>query len=308
MSEGDRVQRGIIKDSLKEALGISTDDIASIEPLGGMTNKNFKVVVKGQEYVVRIPGNGTERMINRREEKANVMLISEIGLDAELIYINDETGVKITEYIKRAETLNGISAKRHDYMEQTSAAIRLLHDSEIKMANCFDVFEKIHFYEQLILDKNCMPFEGYEEVRAEIMALKEVYQSLRIVLAPCHNDLVPENIVRGCDGSIYLIDWEYSGMNDPIWDVAALSLECEFTQEEEALFLSLYLNREQVPLEFQQKVLMNKIFQDFLWSIWAIYKEAEGDDFGSYGINRFNRAKKNLKSELILGVTYEFKK
>ena len=308
MTEENKIEINQIKDYLFEVLDISLDDISSIQLLGGMTNKNYRVVVKGKEYVLRTPGSGTERMINRKEEKMNVIQVSELGLDAELIYFNDETGVKITEFIKEAETLNGNSTKKTDYMEPIAAAIRTLHDSNIKMINHFDVFEKIHEYERLIMDLQCRPYDGYDEVKAKVMALKEVYQSLNIILTPCHNDLVPENIIRGRGGKIYLIDWEYSGMNDPIWDVAALSLECEFTQEEEALFLSFYLNQDHIPLDIQQRVLINKIFQDFLWSIWAIFKGAEGDDFGSYGIDRFNRAKENLESELIKEVTYEYKK
>lgn len=297
-----------IKGYMMEALDINVEEIEDIQPFGGMTNKNFKVLAAGKEYVLRIPGNGTEQMINRKEEKVNAALASELGIDTPLVYFNDETGVKIAELIPNAETLTGKTAKRQDYMELTTGILRKLHQSDVKMANRFDVFEKINDYERLMEEANGQPYEGYEEVRAQVMNLKDIYEGMNVELTPCHNDLVPENFVKSGKDKIYLIDWEYSGMNDPMWDVAAHSLECDFSSEDEELFLSLYLNEDTVPIEIQQRVLMNKIYQDFLWSIWTIIKEAKGDDFGTYGIDRFNRARKNLNHTLIKEMSYEYKK
>jgi thiamine kinase-like enzyme/choline kinase/predicted transcriptional regulator len=298
-----------IKSYLMEALDLNDEDIQEIQPFGGMTNKNFKVLVKGKEYVLRIPGNGTEQMINRKEEKINSSLASSLGIDTELIYFNEETGVKIAELIPNAETLNGKTAKRQDYMQLTTAILRKLHTSGVTMANEFNVFEKIAEYEELMKQANGQPYPHYEEVRAQVMVLKDIYQGMNITLKPCHNDLVAENFVKSGPDKVYLIDWEYAGMNDPMWDVAAHALECEFSPEDEELFLSLYLQTDHIPLEIQQRVLMNKIFQDFLWSIWTIIKEAKGDDFGTYGIDRFNRARKNLNHDIIREMTaYEYKK
>ncbi|MEH7120960.1 NTP transferase domain-containing protein [Neobacillus vireti] len=297
-----------IKDHLMEALGLAYEDIEDIQPFGGMTNKNFKVVIKGKEYVLRIPGNGTESMINRKEEKFNAALVSQLGIDTELIYFNEETGIKIAELIPGAETFNSEMCKRQVNMEMVTANFRKLHTSGLQMANSFDVFEKMEEYERLMVEANGKPYVPYEEVKAQVMILKEIYQHMNIELSPCHIDPVPENMVRSSEGVLYFIDWEYSGMNDPMWDLAAHSLECNFTPEEEELFLMLYLQKEEVPLEIMQRVVMNKIFQDFLWSTWTVIKEAKGDDFGTYGIDRFNRCQKYLNHDLIREMTYEYKK
>jgi thiamine kinase-like enzyme len=83
-------------------------------------------------------------------------------------------------------------------------------------------------------------------------------------------------------------------MNDPMWDLAAHSLECSFSEDDEELFLSLYFGT--MPEEkYIKRILIHKICQDFLWSIWTNIKEAKGDDFGTYGIDRYNRAKRNLE-------------
>lgn len=297
-----------IKGYLMEALNFAYEDIEEIQPFGGMTNKNFKALVKGKEYVLRIPGNGTEQMINRKAEKVNSTLASQIGIDTPLNYFNEETGVKVSELIPNAETLTAKTAKRNDYMELTTEILRKLHQSSIQMANHFDVFEKIEEYEQLMKEAGGLPYDGYSEVKEQVLKLKDVYQEMNITFTPCHNDLVAENLVKSGDGNLFLIDWEYSGMNDPIWDLAAHSLECDFSPEDEELLLSLYLQDDEIPLEIQERMVMNKIFQDFLWSIWTIIKEAKGDDFGPYGINRFNRAKENLNHAIIRGMMYENKK
>lgn len=288
-----------IKLHLVEAMGVSIEDIQKIEPFGGMTNKNYKVTIKEEEYVLRLPGNGTEKMINRYEEKVNSTLASRLGIDTELIYFNEETGVKIAKLIPNAETLNPTTAKREDHMRLTTSVLKKLHQSGAEMENQFDVFAKMVEYEQLLQEVNGKMYEPYEEVKAQVIALKREYEMMDIQQTPCHNDLVAENFVKSGDDKIYLIDWEYGGMNDPIFDLAAHALECDFSEEDEELFLRLYLESDEIPVDIQKRMLMNKIFQDFLWSIWTCIKEAKGDDFGTYGIDRFNRARMNLMNPLI---------
>jgi len=296
-----------IKKYMVEALDLDYEDIQEIQPFGGMTNKNYKVTVNDRGYVLRVPGNGTEKMINRKEEKFNSIIASDLGIDTNLVYFDDNTGIKIAELIPNAETLNSKTSKRQDYMEMTSLVFQKLHNCNAKMPNRFDVFEKMNEYEFLLREVNGQLYDHYNEVKNQVLVLKAVYQSLNVKLTPCHNDPVPENFVKSGNEKIYLIDWEYGGMNDPMWDLAAYSLECDFSPEEEELYLTLYLNQKVIRPEIQKRLLMNKIFQDFLWSIWTIIKEAKGDDFGSYGINRFTRCRENLNNKLIKEITNELK-
>lgn len=259
-----------------------------------MTNTNFKVSVGKSEYVLRIPGSGTQDMISRRDEMVTSNLASQLGIDAELLYFNEETGVKLAELIPNAETLNPKTAKRSDNMKLTANILKQLHSSNAEMNNTFNVFEKIEHYEGLLNKVNGSNFDDYAEVKNKVMRLKDMYEAMDVTLTACHNDTVPENFVKSGEDKIYLIDWEYGGMNDPMWDIAAHSLECDFSSEEEELFLSYYFN-EEVEESYQRRILMNKIFQDFLWSIWTKIKEATGSDFGTYGMDRYNRAKKNLQ-------------
>lgn len=85
-------------------------------------------------------------------------------------------------------------------------------------------------------------YEGWEEVRPRVMALEGYLNELGVELCPCHNDALYENFIKAKDGTIYLIDWEYSGMNDPMADFAALFIEADFTKENQDYILDKYFN------------------------------------------------------------------
>lgn len=276
-----------------EVLKVADDEIQNIAPIGGMTNKNYKVTINDDHYVLRIPGNGTEEMISRNNEMQNALYAHEIGVDAKLIYFNEETGIKVSRFIENAETLSPDSAKRYANMKLTTSILRKLHNSTKPMPTRFDVYNEIEKYHSLVVKYGATHYKDYEVTRERVYALQDILKTLDVKLTPCHNDLVAENLIKSGEDKMYLIDWEYAGMNDPMWDLAAHIIECDFSEEDEARFLNLYF--EGKPEEqYTKRVLINKIFQDFLWSIWTIVKEAKGDNFGSYGIDRYNRAKANL--------------
>jgi thiamine kinase-like enzyme/choline kinase/predicted transcriptional regulator len=283
-----------LKNSIAEALSINIASITEIKPFGGMTNKNYKVMIDDDEYVVRVAGNGTEKMINRHEEKLNSELTYKIGINPPQLYFNVETGMKIVRMIPNAETLNPKTAKRPDNLTLVGRTLSKLHNSNIIMENQFNVFNTLDQYENLLKETGGNFFEDYSLIREKVMKLKNYYESLQFNLTACHNDPLAENFVKSGDDFIYLIDWEYGGMNDPLWDVAAFSLESEYSEMEENMLLDVYFEGDVSP-ESKERLLINKVFQDFVWSVWTLYKEAQGDDFGSYGINRYNRAKKNIE-------------
>ncbi|MBI6034473.1 phosphotransferase, partial [Clostridium perfringens] len=185
---------------------------------------------------------GTSSMINRRDEMINSKLAADEGIDAKILFFDEESGVKIAELIEGAETLNPATAKKKENMELVVGALRTLHNSEIKMENRFNVFEKIEDYESLVKKVNVTLFEDYYEIKTRVLKLEKVLEDNGMEIKPCHNDTVPENFVKDINERMYLIDWEYSGLNDPMWDLAAHSIECDFSEDDEELFLNLYFN------------------------------------------------------------------
>lgn len=301
LSRINKKEESILLENLQsivcECMKVEGNRIKSISPIGGMSNKNYKVQIDDEFYVLRVPGNGTEEMISRSDEIKNAVYANKIGVDAKLIYFNEETGVKVSEFIENAETLSPKSAKKQSIMEKVTDILRKLHNFDLEMDNDFDIYEKIEKYENLLIKAKGKNFEDYYEVKDKVIYLKNIMNELDVKLVPCHNDMVAENFIKSGE-KIYLIDWEYGGMNDPMWDLAAYSLENELSEDQEELFLKLYF-KGNVEEKYKKRILINKIYQDFLWSTWTNIKEAKGDDFGTYGIDRYNRAKKNLK--IILG-------
>ena len=280
-------------DIIREALELPNAEIKNIGTSGGMTNLNYLVSIDSVSYIVRVPGNGTEDFINRIEEKENLKLGSALGINPELRYFNVNTGLKVTKKIEDARTVTEEMAKNEEVLKSITVILRTLHNSNKVMKNRFKLFELMTTYEKLGLGAGAQLFEGFEEVKESILLLKQHYGTLVIENVPCHIDPACSNFILSKDEKMYLIDWEYSGMFDPMWDLAAFSLEAEYSQVEEDLFFRHYFQRE-VSIEEKERILLHKIFQDFLWSLWTLFKEEKGDDFGTYGKKRFDRAKENI--------------
>lgn len=208
-----------IQNYLKKELNIKEGDIDKIEPLGGMTNHNFKIELNGEKYVFRLPGEGCSCFVNRENEKYNIQLIQDLKIDAEIMYFNEFSGIKIAKYIDRAETLNPITALKHK--NKVVSVLRKLHSSNLVFRNQFDVFKEIIKYESEIEKLTSRKYPNYEVVRKKVFDLKVILEKIGINLVSCHNDTVPENFIIS-EGQIHLIDWEYSGMNEIEWDIGAI--------------------------------------------------------------------------------------
>ena len=266
----------------------------SIMQIGGMSNKNFKVTKGKLEYVLRVPGNGSEGMVVRSNEEQNSMQACKMGINPPIRYFNAKTGIKLADFVKNAETLNGATIQRPSSMKKIVKIFQTLHHSHVRFGNEFNVFNEIRNYERLLEECNGTMYEGYEDHREKVLRLEDYLNKLGVSIKPCHNDLVAENFLKAEDGTIYLIDWEYSGMNDPMWDIAALFLENNFSEENQDYFLSHYFNGKE-PENARKKIFVYQILMDWLWSLWTVIKEAQGDDFGTYGVDRYTRAIENLK-------------
>ncbi len=266
---------------------------ALIEPIGGMSNKNFKIGFEGRNYVLRVPGNGSEGMVERANEEFNASAACRMGVNPEIRYFNPSTGIKLADFINDAETLNAATIQRHDNMRKIARIYQTIHNSRIRLKNEFNIFHEIEKYDRLMNSAGVAMYDGWELIRPRVMMLENYLNTLGVDLKPCHNDALYENFIKASDGTIYLIDWEYSGMNDPMADFAALFIEAGFEKENEDYILEKYFEGS-IPANAREKILCYQILWDYLWAQWTVIKEAKGDDFGSYGHDRFQRAVLNL--------------
>ena len=277
----------IIKEKISSLLS-QEEEVLSVEQLGGMTNQNYLVKTTNKQYIVKFFGKGTEKLINRQDEKYNLELLKNLDLDVKNYFFDIEAGIKVNEYIESAITLDSTSIKTK--FDKIAPILQTIHSFGKELRGEFAPFEEIKKYESLIEEK--IPYANYEAVREEVFSLEKRLADLGVDRKSCHIDLVPENFIESPQGRLYLIDWEYSSMNDPMWDLAALFLESEFTHQEEEAFLSRY-ESDQTPVS-REKIAIYKILQDAIWSLWTVYKEEQGADFGDYGVSRYQRAVKGL--------------
>lgn len=283
-----------VKELLLKVIG--TDEYSDLSRMGGLTNHTYKVTMtNGDEYVVRIPGEGTEEMIVRKDEMVSTKLACDLGVDAQMLYFGDD-GSKVTEFIKNAETMSAATICAPERIKQVAEIFKKMHTSGADTKVPFEVFEMADSYEKIINDNNVIMYDDYAEIKAEVMKIKaEIDNSIEIKKVPCHNDPLCENWVLG-DGRMYLIDWEYAGMNDGMWDLADVSIEASFNDECDKMMLTEYLGRAPEAID-EKHFLASKIYVDYLWTLWAKTRVPfDGQPMEDWATERYTRLKGFIKA------------
>ncbi|NLV98247.1 MAG: phosphotransferase family protein [Clostridiaceae bacterium] len=295
MSEIVEADLSLINKLAEDVLDLTVDagTIRSIRRLGGLTNRSYHLVfADGKELVVRIPGEGTAAMIDRKNEKISTELACELGIDAELIYFGED-GCKISNYIQDAVTMKAEDLRQPETIRQIAEVLAKIHNCGKDTAVPFKVFAMADQYENIIADLNVPLFEDYEQAKESVSKIKDwLDQTIKTSLQPCHNDPLCENWVMGKD-KLYLVDWEYAGMNDGMWDLAAVSIEAEYDAECDRQLLAAYLGEDN-QLEAMH-FLASKIFVDYLWTLWAKARVPYGGQaMEDWAQERYSRLKKFL--------------
>ena len=158
-----------------------------VDQIGGMSNKNFKVETPiGKSYILRVPGVASEGMVVRSNEDVNGKLACKMGINPDIKYFDDSTGVKLAEYIEGAETLNAGTIQRMSNMQKIVDIFKTLHHSQVRFANEFNIFHELIKYEQLLQEAGGDMYEGYGELRQRIFGLEDVLNGLGVDIKPCH--------------------------------------------------------------------------------------------------------------------------
>lgn len=268
-----------------------------IERMGGLTNHTYHVTMPdGREYVVRIPGDGTEELINRVDEEKSTRLACDLNIDARCLYFGED-GSKVTEYIPNAITMSADLLKEESHLKQIASIFKKLHTCGVETGVRFDVFEMAAGYEKIIADYHVGMYEDYPDIKSVVMEIKtEVDKICGSNMVPCHNDGLCENwVTQGESGRMYLIDWEYAGMNDGMWDLADVSIEAEYDSQLDEKLLKEYLNREITDFD-RKHLLASKIYVDYLWTLWAKTRVPyDGKPMEDWASERYARLKTNIK-------------
>ena len=265
---------------------------------GGLTNVSYKVTTGGAAYALRLAGDGTSEYIDRKAEKHNARVAAEAGVNAEVIFFDATDGTMVTRFVE------GISMNAGDGFGRDSGApvrvaraLKRVHSLGRVFRSRFDVFGAIDGYLELLRGWRTPVPEDYYEVGQRTRAVRLALEASPAALVPCHNDPWPGNLLDA-DGRIYLIDWEYSGMNDPMWDLADLSVEAGFGPEQERAMMEAYHGARLSPA-LCSRLELYKAMGDLHWSVWGFVQHAKGnlaEDFRSYGLERLGRSKTRMSS------------
>lgn len=260
-----------------------------VERLGGLTNRVYAL----GDFVLRVPGKGTEEYINRKNESAMAREAAASGVSPELIHMDAAYGLMVTRRINGAATMSPAGFKTTPgAVARAAQALRQLHQSGRSFPSRFELFAMIDDYLKVIAGKDVDLPASYHEVVKEAEAIRHALDAKPAALAPCHCDPLCENFID-TGTRMWIVDWEYGGMNDPMWDLGDLSVEGAFTEEQDRELLHAYFSGAPSAHDHGRMVIY-KAMCDLLWTLWGLIQHANknpADDFAAYALNRFNRCK-----------------
>lgn len=262
---------------------------AAPERLGGLTNLVWRV----GPYCLRIPGKGTEEYINRANEGVAAREAAKAGVSPEVLHFDPETGIMVTRFIEGTVTMSPILfASRKGAAARAGRAFRKLHDSGAMFPFRFELFAMIDGYLRILATRDVELPPGYHDVVAEAGAVRAALASRPLPLAACHCDPLCENFLDTGE-TMWIVDWEYSGMNDPMWDLGDLSVEGGFDPAHDEEMLRAYFGGEPHPRD-RGRMVIYKAMCDLLWTLWGLIQLANNnpaDDFRAYADGRFARCR-----------------
>lgn len=246
----------------------------------GLTNHNYLLDVEGNTYVVRVPLEDSEHIINRKQEKVVQQLCT--SLDVDTIYFNEDSGVKITKYVPHLYEYE--ECPYEDKIERCARLMKHLHSIE-------SVPFSFHPFETLINYKKHVAKPLYDIARFEQEAQRIKTFDHKEVL--CHNDWVSGNILFG-EIRDYLIDYEYGASNDPMFDVTSFLSENQiFDETLRERFYKEYFGT--LDEETREKLRLWEVFQNVLWCYWAMmmYESRNEDIYAQIAKDKYNALCKN---------------
>lgn len=257
--------------------------------LGGLTNRVYRL----GDAVLRLPGAGTESYIDRQNEVEAARAAAKAGVSPEVLHADATTGVMVTRFIDSTATMSPEAFRtRAGSPARAGKAFARLHASGAHFPARFELFAMIDDYLGHLSGKDVALPEGYHAVLKDAEAVRRALAAQPLPLAPCHCDPLCENFLD-TGTTMWIVDWEYSGMNDPMWDLGDLSVEGGFDAGQDSELLTAYFGHLPTPQDHGRMVIY-KAMCDLLWTLWGLLQLANGnpaDDFRAYADGRFARCK-----------------
>ncbi len=253
-----------IKKIVKEAFG--TDKVTIHHRLlGGRSNYTYVIEVEEEKYTLRIPGKNGNLFVNRTYEERNLDVVQKLGINNDTVYLNLDTGVKISQYIE-GETLFGMDYK--NYYPRLVHILKQVHTMPL-FKNDYSPTDRLTTYENYCKDLGFEQPKRYYELKESFLSYISFLEEDTLVA--CHNDAQPSNFIVGADDKVYLTDWEFGGNNYVAYDIACF---CDNNIDQSIDLLNAYYKN---PSSNKKKrVYLWRMFQTLQWCNVAMYKELIG--------------------------------
>lgn len=288
-------QRVLPIKEISEALGIREDEITDISVLKkGMTNRSFVFTYKDKSYILRLPVDDYKDFMNYSQEAKNYQAVENSDIADKVVYLNEKTGLKISEYMADMHFCNPQNPRD---VEMCIKKLRQFHENKFKVKHDFDLFKTIDYFEKLWNGSESI-YPDYEETKRNVFSLKGFIDSQKKDKTLVHIDATYDNFMMSDNSDdwkeIRLIDWEYAGMQDPHLDLAMFCLYAMYNREQVDNLISTYFT------EGCEKAIRLKIYSyiavaGLLWSNWCEYKIKNGVEFGEYSIRQYRFAKEYFR-------------
>lgn len=279
-------------DIISSVFHAKQDEIVNITTLKkGMTNRSFLFSLHGKKYIMRIPGEGTDKLINRAQEAEVFKKIRGLGLCDDPIYLNANNGYKITKYLENVRVCDANSVPD---LERCMERLRQFHSMKLVVEHTFDIFSQIEFYETLWNGQKSM-YRDYEQTKAHVLSLKSYIEGMDKEWTLTHMDAVPDNFLfykcdKYEDELLQLTDWEYAGMQDPHVDIAMFCIYSLYNKNQVDRLIDIYFQNKCDRLT-RAKIYAYISICGLLWSNWCEFKRNLGIEFGEYSLRQYRFAK-----------------
>ena len=276
----------IIEDTLK----VDKTKIHNIHTLKkGMTNRSFSFECNNKRYIMRIPGEGTDKLIDRKEEYDVYQQIKDEPYTENILYLDPNNGYKLSEFLEN--TRNSEADDWEDVIKSMDL-LRKFHQEKLQVNHQFDIWKQIEFYENLRDTPSA--YKDFLITKENVLNLKQFIQDNIHQWSLCHIDANADNFLINQQGKIFLIDWEYAGMQDPDLDIAMYAIYAGYNKQQFDKLIDIYY-QDKCDKIIRYKIYAYAAVGGLLWSNWCEYKQSLGLDFGEYSLSQYRYAKEYSK-------------
>jgi thiamine kinase-like enzyme len=286
----------VIEEVVKKIPDWDGKDIVITPLSGGLTNSNFKVTVDGVPYFVRVPGASTDLLaINRDNEYHNSKAAFVAGVGPKVLYHLPEYNVMVLEFLN-GKTMSKDSLNEPGMPTRMAEAIKKLNNGP-RFLQDFNMFRLTEYYLSLCKERDIKIPDGYLDRIPTIERIEKAMSVNSLEAVPCNNDLLAENYID--DGKqLWLIDYEYSGNNDPTFELGNTCQEMQFNDDQIAEVCAAYFR--EVKQNMIARMKLNMIMSDLGWGLWAAIQAKISTiefDFWGWAIERWGRAVEKMDSK-----------